>query len=61
MLELNIYNFAIQHNVWWIKFRIEKKILACVHTCVKINNNAFKLLCGYIVILCYNSDFFEIK
>jgi hypothetical protein len=53
MLELKIY-IILQFNTMFdgLNVELKKTFLACVHTCVKINNNTFKLLCDYIVILC---------
>jgi hypothetical protein len=49
-----IYIYVIlQFNTMFDGLNVEwkKTLLACVHTCVKVYNNIFKLLCDYIVIL----------
>jgi hypothetical protein len=51
MVELKIYNFAINTMFDALNVELQEIYLACIQMCVEINNNTFKLLCAFIVIL----------
>jgi hypothetical protein len=51
MLELKWYNFVVQPNAYNSMLKEKEIYLTCVDTCIKKNNNTFKLLSDYIMIL----------